>query len=74
MKETKKTSNILIRETSRHHNRAESGKLKPIAPPSQDSRNSKRTTKTKVELPLDIRKNFIEAENLTIEEQLQIKK
>lgn len=45
-----------------------------MGPVNHDSRNSKRTTVTKVELPLELKRQFIEAENLTEEEQLRIKK
>ena len=45
-----------------------------MGPVNYDSRNSKRTTVTKVELPLELKRQFIEAENLTEEEQLRIKK
>lgn len=56
MKDAKKSTNIHIREHSKHSSRAESSKLKPMGPVNHDSRNSKRTTVTKVELPLELKR------------------
>ena len=45
-----------------------------MGPLNHDSRNSKRSTVTKVEIPLELKRQFVEAENLTEEEQIRIRK
>ena len=45
-----------------------------MGPLNHESRASKRTTMTKEEIPIELKKEFIEAENLTEEEQMRIRK